>query len=88
MKKYQVIFSKVAAKELRQLPNEDVKRVLSKSKELEANPRPPGCIKLTGEKEDLWRIRVGDYRIIYTVDDSIFIIDIRRVGNRRDVYKK
>ena len=88
MKKYEVVFSKVAAKELRNLPNEEIKRVYSKSRKLEANPRPSGCKKLVGEKEDLWRIRVGDYRIIYTINDVISIVDIRRIGHRRDVYNK
>ena len=44
--------------------------------------------KLAGEKEDLWRLRVGDYRIIYTINDTIFIVDIRRIGHRRDIYNK
>jgi mRNA interferase RelE/StbE len=87
MKKYQVLVSKVAARELRQLPNQEIKRVFAKSKELESDPRPPGSKKLVGEKEDLWRIRVGDYRIIYTIDDVVAIVDIRRIGHRRDIYK-
>lgn len=88
MKKYEVLFSRVAAKELRHLPNEDIKRVYAKAKELENNPRPVGCKKLVGEKEDLWRVRVGDYRIVYTINDTIFIVDVRRIGHRRDIYNK
>jgi len=88
MKKYQVVFSKMAAKELRHLPNEEIRRVYAKSKELETDPRPSGCKKLVGEKEELWRIRVGDYRIIYTINDTISIVDIRPIGHRRDVYNK
>ena len=88
MKRYQVLFSKVAAKELRRLPNEIIERVITKAKELENEPRPPGCKKLVGEKEDLWRIRIGDYRIIYSIDDTIYIVDIRRIGHRRDIYNK
>ncbi|MCW3107403.1 MAG: addiction module toxin, RelE/StbE family [Segetibacter sp.] len=88
MKKYKVVFSKVAAKELRHLPNNEVKRVITKSQELQSEPRPPGCKKLVGEKEDLWRVRVGDYRIIYSIEDAVFIIDIRRVGHRKDIYNK
>jgi mRNA interferase RelE/StbE len=87
MKKYLVLISKVAARELRQLPNQEIKRVFAKSKELESNPRPPGSKKLVGEKEDLWRIRVGDYRMIYTIDDVVAIVEIRRIGHRRDIYK-
>ena len=62
--------------------------MFQKAKELEDDPRPPGSKKLVGEKEDLWRIRIGNYRIIYTVDDSIFIVDIRRIGHRKDVYDR
>lgn len=88
MRKFKILFSKVAAKELRHLPNEEIKRVYAKSKELESNPRPPGCKKLVGEKEELWRIRVGNYRIIYSVNDTVFIIDIRQIGHRREIYNK
>jgi mRNA interferase RelE/StbE len=88
MNKYQVVFSKTATKELRQLPQVEVQRVFQKAKELENNPRPPGSKKLVGEKEDLWRIRIGNYRIIYTVDDAVFIVDIRRIGHRKDVYDR
>jgi mRNA interferase RelE/StbE len=86
VKKYQIFFSKVAAKELRHLPGAELKRVYAKAKELESNPRPVGCKKLVGEKEDLWRVRVGDYRIVYTINDSVFVVDIRRIGHRRDIY--
>lgn len=88
MNKYRVVFSKMAAKELRRLPNEQLKRVYAKSKELETNPRPAGCKKLIGEKEDIWRVRVGDYRILYSIDDTVFIVDIRRIGHRKDVYNR
>ena len=88
MKQYQVLFSKSAAKELRKFPSEIIKRIIQKSKELESDPRPEGCKKLAGETEDLWRIRTGDYRIIYAVNDEILIIDIRRVGHRKDIYNK
>ena len=88
MKKYQVLFSNLAAKELRHLPKEEIKRVYTKAKDLETDPRPSGCKKLVGEKENIWRVRVGDYRIVYTINDEILIVDIRRIGNRRDVYNK
>ena len=45
-----------------------------------------GCLKLEGSDENLWRIRIGDYRVIYTIDDGIKIINIRRVRHRKDVY--
>jgi len=87
MNKYQVIISKVAGKELRQLPKETIARLYEKMQSLSGDPRPSGCKKLEGYKENIWRIRVGDYRIIYSIDDIIYIVDIRHVGHRRDIYK-
>jgi len=54
---------------------------------LSDNPRPHGCTKLEGYNEALWRVRVGDYRIVYSVDDVVCIVDIRRVGNRKNIYQ-
>ncbi|MES1217243.1 MAG: type II toxin-antitoxin system RelE/ParE family toxin, partial [Bacteroidota bacterium] len=54
---------------------------------LAQNPRPLGVKKLKGSTEDLYRIRSGDYRVIYSVDDEIRIVDIRKVGHRKDIYK-
>lgn len=87
MNKYKIFFSKTAAKELRHLPADELKRVYNKAKELENDPRPVGCKKLGGEKEELWRVRSGNYRIIYSIDDTVFIIDIRRVGHRQNIYR-
>ena len=53
---------------------------------LAVNPRPPACRKLTGTKND-WRIRVGDYRVIYEIADEIRIVRINRVRHRREVYR-
>ena len=53
---------------------------------LAANPRPTGCVKLTGA-DDLWRLRIRDYRIIYTIRDDLLLIVVVKVGNRKDVYR-
>lgn len=87
MKTYQVIISKAAGKELRQFPKSAIEKLYNKMMSLANEPRPEGCLKLQGSKEDLWRIRVGDYRIIYSVDDVICIVEVRHMGNRKDVYK-
>ena len=60
--------------------------VLDAMLELEIDPRPPGCIKLTDR--DAWRIRVRSYRVVYEVDDSQKIVIVTGVGHRRDVYRK
>lgn len=87
MKKYQVVISKVAAKELKTLPKETISRLFTKMQSLADDPRPTGCKKLEGYNENIWRVRVGDYRIIYAIDDAVYIVDVRHVGHRRDIYK-
>ena len=87
MKKYQVIISKIAGKELRLCPKHMIAKIFSKMQSLADDPRPAGCKKLEGYNENLWRIRVGDYRIIYSIDDVIQIVDVRHIGNRKDIYQ-
>ncbi len=82
---YTVVFLRRAQKELEDLPHGDLARVRDAISGFAANPRPPGCIKLTGRAG--WRIRVGDYRVIYEIDDRQHIVTILHIGNRRDVYR-
>jgi len=86
MPDYQIVFSRTARKELEILDNELVRRILRKIESLATNPRPPGCEKLKGQ-ENLWRVRVGDYRIIYTISDNDRIIDIALIRHRKDAYR-
>jgi len=81
---YRLVLSKPAVRALRDLPANVNQRISIALDGLKEQPRPQGCIKLQG-REELWRIRVGDYRIIYAIDDTVQIIDVRRIGNRRDV---
>ena len=83
---YLVTLADSVRKELRDLPSHVIERVLSKIRELAGDPRPSGCKKLHGYN-DYWRIRVGDYRIVYTVDESKKLVDITRVAHRKEVYK-
>ena len=83
---YKVLISKSAERELDYFSENILVRVLKSIRKLEINPRPVGCKKLKGNDETLYRIRTGDYRIIYSIDDKILIVDIRKVGHRRDVY--
>ena len=82
---YSVVFSKSASKELADLSSQAVTRIIPAIKKLEENPRPSGCKKLKGG-QNTWRIRVGDYRVIYLIDDVVRIVDVRRVGHRKDIY--
>ncbi|NJO41356.1 MAG: type II toxin-antitoxin system RelE/ParE family toxin [Cyanobacteria bacterium CRU_2_1] len=75
MNEYQITFARSARKELESLTVELNNRIFPKIKALATEPRPSGCTKLVGE-DDLWRIRIGDYRVIYSVDDTKRVIDI------------
>ena len=82
---YQVLISRQAAKEIKKLPKKTISKVYSIIKSLALEPRPIGVVKLTSF-ENLWRVRVGNYRIIYTIEDDIQIVDIRRIADRKDAY--
>jgi mRNA interferase RelE/StbE len=84
---YQINITKHALKEIIGLPAKISKQVSLTIDELAVNPRPVGCKKLKGEKEYLWRVRVGDYRIIYKIEDVVKVIEIRKVGHRKKVYE-
>jgi mRNA interferase RelE/StbE len=86
MKLYTVVLSKTAEKELYKLPAKIIERIIPVLKSLETNPRPVSCKKLKGHA-DLWRIRVGDYRIVYAIDDVILLVDVRKIGHRKDIYE-
>lgn len=83
--KYQVILPKSVQKELNRLSDDMAKRILTRLAGLETNPRPADVKKLKGR--DAWRIRVGDYRVIYEIHDRILQIIVITVGHRREVYR-
>ncbi|MBV9788275.1 MAG: type II toxin-antitoxin system RelE/ParE family toxin [Chloroflexi bacterium] len=82
---YAVVIVRSAQKELARLPSADYARVLAAIDALAATPRPAGCVKLTGS--EFWRIRVGQYRVVYAIKDTELIVTVVKVGNRRDVYR-
>jgi len=75
-----------ARRELESLPDNMLARILRKLDSLREVPRPAGCKKLKGYK-DLWRVRVGDWRVVYIIDDSSKLVSITRVAHRREVYE-
>jgi mRNA interferase RelE/StbE len=83
---YHVTFKSSADKSLDKLPKPVQKRVITKVAALAQDPRPPGCTKLSGA-ENLWRVRVGDWRIVYVIDDAAMIVDVRIIAHRREVYR-
>ena len=83
---YKIEFAKQAAKQFKALPRQEQQRLKTKIDNLEIDPLPPGVVKLSGEK-NLYRIRVGNYRIIYSIQDSRLLILIVKIGHRKDVYR-
>ena len=83
---YQVVVARSAEKDLKALSSQIRPRALLAIQALSKNPRPTGSRKLVGTDND-WRIRVGDYRIIYEIADEVRIVRINRVRHRRDVYR-
>lgn len=84
MEKYRLVIKKSAAKELENIPRHDLRRIINKIQDLSTNPRPPGAQKLSNF--ELYRIRQGDYRIVYTINDMIIEVHIIKIGHRKDVY--
>ncbi len=81
---YSVVFRKSVAKDLRSIPKADVARILRRIGAMAANPRGPGCEKLSGQER--YRVRQGAYRILYEIRDDVLVVTVVKVGHRRDVY--
>lgn len=84
---YSIVVKKSAQKELIAIPAVYKSKITDDIDGLASNPRPDGVKKLQASN-DLWRIRVGDYRIIYSIDDSIRILEVQKIGHRKDIYKR
>lgn len=85
---YTVEVLKRASRELATLPAKDRARVAQRIDALAANPRPHGAVALQGKPPGHLRIRVGDYRVIYEVQDAALVVEVVRVGHRREVYRR
>jgi len=84
--RYQVEIARRAVKLLASLPRPDQQRIRAAIDLLANEPRPPGCTKLSGEP-NTYRVRTGDYRILYDVFDDRLVVQVVKVGHRRDVYR-
>lgn len=82
---YRLFLLPRAQKELARLPTDAYERIRTAIRALAEEPRPPGCRKLSGR--DGWRIRVGDYRVLYEIEDASKVVTVLQVGHRRDVYR-
>jgi mRNA interferase RelE/StbE len=84
--KYTIEFSKLVSKSLKKIPNNEARKILRKAEALITNPYPNGFKKIQGE-ENLFRIRSGDYRILYRVFEKRLVILVVNVGHRKDIYQ-
>jgi mRNA interferase RelE/StbE len=82
---YSLFIKRSAAKELEQLPSKERKRISARVGALATEPRPPGAEKLSGYEK--YRLRQGDYRVLYSIDDDARSVTIVKIGHRRDVYR-
>lgn len=85
--KYKIQFTKHAESQLTSLPKDEIKKISKRIDKLASDPFPPKCEKLEGE-EGVYRVRQGDYRILYSVFDKKLIILVLKIGHRREVYRK
>lgn len=84
---YRVEIDAAAAKELSKLDRQTGRRVADRIRALATAPRPAGCKPLTGQP-GLWRIRIGDQRVVYSIDDGVLTILVLRIRHRREAYRK
>jgi len=85
MGRYRLEIKKSAVKEIERLPRKDMKAVLERIESLSDNPRPHDCKKLSAQEK--YRVRCGNYRILYSIEDDILIVFVVKVGHRKDVYR-
>jgi len=83
---YKIFFKKSAVRELDKIPKKDLKLILNRIDSLSKNPRPKGVEKLVGDNR--YRIRQGNYRVVYSIQDNELTVWIVKVGHRSDVYQK
>jgi mRNA interferase RelE/StbE len=85
MEPYRIVFKKSVAKDLKKSPKKDVSKILKVIRSLASNPRPPQVKQLSGQER--YRLRQGNYRILYAIEDAQLVITVVKVGDRRDVYR-
>ena len=86
MERYRVFIKTSALKEIETIGHKaDRQRIVRRIRELAADPRPPGCEKLSGR--DRYRVRQGKYRIVYSIEDQNLVVYVVKVGHRKDVYR-
>lgn len=84
---YTVLLERRAEREFRKLPSDVMARLDVVFRGLADNPRPSGAVKLSGQMGPGWRVRVGEYRVLYRVDDDQHRVEIYRIKHRREAYR-
>jgi mRNA interferase RelE/StbE len=85
MAKYRIEIAPSAAKELSRIPRKDLQRIVARIQALADDPRPPGSRKLCAQEK--YRIRQGDYRVLYRIEDNVLVVYVVKIAHRRDVYR-
>ncbi len=86
--KYRIEYNKRYLKDLEKIPKYAQKQILKEIQELAYDPRPDGCKKLQGsDKVPLYRIRCGDYRVVYTINDHVLLVLVIEIGHRKEIYR-
>lgn len=85
MAAYELLIRPSVKKDVKKIPADDLKKILDRIEALREDPRPPGSVKLSGM--EYYRIRQGDYRIVYEIQDGRLIVIVIKVGHRRDLYR-
>jgi mRNA interferase RelE/StbE len=83
--RYRLVFKKSAAKDFRNIPKRDVRKLLSRIESLAEDPRPRGSMKLAGQER--YRVRQGAYRILYEIQDDELVVTVVKAGHRKDAYR-
>ena len=86
MEKYRLLIKKSAADELGRIPKKELRRIVERIQGLGEDPRPHGCEKLSAQER--YRVRQGDYRVVYSIDDAERIVEIIKIGQRAEIYRK
>jgi mRNA interferase RelE/StbE len=87
MASYKIVWKQSARKELRKLPKEAIARIVGLVETLSENPSPSGARKLAGT-ENTYRVRAGDYRVVYNVVQGVLVVEVIRVGHRKEIYRR
>ena len=85
MAKFDLVFKESVFRDLKDIPKQDIKRILERIDSLREEPRPPGSVKLSGK--EYYRVRQGNFRIIYEIQNTQLVVIVIKVGHRREVYR-